>query len=84
MGQYHHIHNLDKHEKIHPHVLGDGLKDNVMDTDRVLRFLDLAQSEFEAGCETWMWREYGGRKRVARIVPVYDMTRRAVTLDAIY
>jgi hypothetical protein len=61
-----------------------GLKDNVMDTDRVLRFLDLAQREFEAGCETWMWCEYGGRKRVARIVPVYDMTRRAVTLDAIY
>lgn len=26
MGQYHHIHNLDKHEKIHPHALGDGLK----------------------------------------------------------
>lgn len=26
MGQYHQVVNLDKHEKLYPHVLGDGLK----------------------------------------------------------
>lgn len=26
MGQYHEVVNLDKHEKLHPHALGDGLK----------------------------------------------------------
>jgi len=61
-----------------------GERRGALDTDRVLRFLDKVAFEFSQGCETWHWREYADAQRVGRIRPVYDLTRRVVTLTVLY